>query len=236
LTAIWVLSASTVLVLLAAAAFLIVRNHSQHALASDLRPPGIPQTVSTNTASLMGLDAVPHHAAPGFLLTDQHNRPVSLADFRGKVVVLEFMDPHCTDICPFVSREFVDAYGDLGRTARDVVFAAVNVNEYHRSPTAMMAFSKAHRLSSIPDWHFVTGPTPALKAVWRAYGVQVQAPNPNADIIHTSIIYFIDSRGTERYVASPMVDHTPAGKAFLPPKQLTEWGKGIADVARSLAK
>ena len=48
--------------------------------------------------------------------------------YRGKVVVLEFMDPHCTDIYPIVSQEFIDAYHDLGRAAGDVVFAAVNVN------------------------------------------------------------------------------------------------------------
>jgi len=30
--------------------------------------------------------------------------PTSPASLRGKVVVLRFMDPHCTDICPLVSQ------------------------------------------------------------------------------------------------------------------------------------
>ena len=35
---------------------------------------------------------------------------LSLSAFRGRAVVLEFMDSRCTGICPLVSREFIDAY------------------------------------------------------------------------------------------------------------------------------
>jgi cytochrome oxidase Cu insertion factor (SCO1/SenC/PrrC family) len=144
------------------------------------------------------------------------------------------MDPHCTDICPLVSREFIDAYHDLGQSARDVVFAAVNVNQYFNRVGNVLAYSRAHQLSSIPDWHFLTGPVAALQAVWHAYSVEVEAPNPDADIVHTSVVYFIDPDGTERYVAVPMADHTGSGTAFLPAGQIAGWGRGIALVARSL--
>ncbi len=216
-------------------AWLIVR-HNSAASASDssLRPSGIPAAVSTRAANLMQLAPVPHKAAPGFHLTDQRGRSFSLSQFRGKVVVLEFMDPHCTDICPLVAQEFVDAYHDLGRQARDVVFAAVNVNQYFEAPAYVMAFSREHGLTAIPDWHFFTGATPALQAVWRAYDIAVEAPNPKGDIIHTSLVYFIGRDGTERFLASPMVDHTADGTAFLPAATLRAWGEGIATVARSL--
>jgi protein SCO1 len=55
--------------------------------------------------------------ALGFTLTDQDGRTLALSALRSKVVVLEFMDPHCTDICPIVSQEYVDAYRDLGALA-----------------------------------------------------------------------------------------------------------------------
>ena len=64
-----------------------------------------------------------------------------LVGLRGKVVVLEFMDPHCVDICPIVSQEFVDAYHDLGPLAAKVVFVAVNVNQYHATVADIAAFS-----------------------------------------------------------------------------------------------
>ena len=154
---------------------------------------------------------------------------------RYRVVVLEFMDPHCTDICPIVSQEFIDAYRDLGRLASRVVFIAVNVNQYHLRVADVAAFSREQQLTRIPAWHFLTGPYPSLRTVWQAYDVAVQAPSPNADIVHTSAMYFIDPRGRERYLASPMADHTSAGSSYLPADQLTTWGQGIAQVARQLA-
>ena len=122
---------------------------------------------------------------------------------RGKVVVLQFMDDHCTDICPIVAQGFVDAYRDLGPLAGKVVFAAVNVNPHYRSVPAVAAFSAEHQLNSIPGWHFLTGSLAALRAAWHGYNISVGAPNPNGDIIHTSAIYFIDPEGRERYLALP---------------------------------
>jgi len=96
------------------ASYLLVSQHEQRQ-AALLRPTGIPASVSTQLADLMQLSPVPPQAAPGFTLTDQHGRTLSLlASLRGHAVVLEFMDPHCTDICPIVSAEFIDAYHDLG--------------------------------------------------------------------------------------------------------------------------
>jgi cytochrome oxidase Cu insertion factor (SCO1/SenC/PrrC family) len=197
---------------------------------------GLPANISTSLANLMQLSPLPATRAPGFTLTDQGGHTISLADLRGKVVVLEFMDPHCTDICPLVSQEFVDAYHDLGSLAGKVVFAAVNVNQYYRSVAAVAAFSREHGLTTIPGWHFLTGPVPALQATWRAYGIAVEAPNPNADIVHTSAIYVIDANGAERYLASPEADHTATGASYLPGDQLAAWGRGIATLARDVAR
>jgi cytochrome oxidase Cu insertion factor (SCO1/SenC/PrrC family) len=201
-----------------------------------LRPSGIPGNLSTSLANLMQLTPIPGVRAPGFTLTDQSGHTLSLASLRGKVVVLEFMDPHCTDICPIVSQEFVDAYHELGGHASKVVFAAINVNQYHATVADMAAYSAQHQLSAIPGWHFFTGPVPTLQATWHAYNIQVQAPNPNADIVHTSAVYFIDAKGTERFLATPMVDRTASGTSYLPPAQIAAWAGGIARLARDMAR
>lgn len=183
------LGALAVVVIVAAAAVVIaVRWHQRESFAGQ-RPSGIPASVPTWTIDLMGLSPAPASTAPGFTLTDQDGRALPLSGFRGKVVMLEFMDPHCTDICPLVSQEFVDAYHDLGSSARNVVFVAVNVNQYFNQVQAVLAYSREHQLTSIPDWHFFTGPVTALRAVWREYDVEVEAPSPAADIVHTSIVY-----------------------------------------------
>ena len=222
--------ALVVIVAAVAAALVVARQRN----AAGPRPSGIPADISTSLANEMLLTPLPHQRAPGFTLTDQAGKPMALSALRGKAVVLEFMDPHCTDICPIVSREFVDAYHYLGPAARDVVFIAVNVNQYHASVADMAAYSREQGLNAIPSWHFFTGPVPALAAVWRDYDIQVQAPNPNADIIHTSAVYFIDPQGREAFLASPMVDHTAKGAAYLPAAQITQWARGIALIARHL--
>lgn len=215
-------------------AFGISRLSARSAQQAHYRPTGIPASVSTSLAYLMQLSPVPKHPAPPFTLTDQAGRPVSMSEFRGKTVVLTFMDSHCTDICPLVSREFIGAHKDLGAASGKVAFVAVNVNPYHNKVSDVASYSRAQRLDSIGPWYFVTGPVASLRPVWNAYQVQVDAPNPNADVIHTSLIYVIDPSGRERYVAEPMVDHTKKGAAYLPPGQLAAWSRGIALVARSV--
>lgn len=168
----------------------------------------------------MQLSTVPVRVAPGFTLTDQDGRTVSLAGSRGRVVVLEFMDPHCTDICPIVSQEFISAYRDLGASASRVVFVAVNVNRYHLQVADVAAFSREQQLTQVPSWHFLTGSYPSLAAVWRDYDITVDAPGPDADVIHSAQMYFIDPRGRERFVADPMADQTASGCAYLPAGQL----------------
>jgi cytochrome oxidase Cu insertion factor (SCO1/SenC/PrrC family) len=227
--------ALTVLVGAAAAipAYLVARHETPTAMQLP-RVSGLPADMPTSLANLMSLSALSRTPAPGFTLTDQQGHRLTLASLRGKVVVLQFMDPHCTDICPLVSQEFVDAYHDLGARASQVVFAAVNVNPYYTEVPAMAAYSREHGLVTIPGWHFFTGPVPLLRSVWQSYHIAVSAPNPNADVQHTSAVYVIDERGRERYLAMPMADHTKSGSAYLPASQLTSWGHGIAMLARNL--
>jgi cytochrome oxidase Cu insertion factor (SCO1/SenC/PrrC family) len=229
------LAAVAVAAVAALATYLLARPQSATSAAQAPRPSGIPASISTPLATLMELSALPREPAPGFTLTDQAGHTLPLTSLRGKAVVLEFMDPHCTDICPIVSQEFVNAYHELGPLASKVVFIAVNVNQYHASVADVAAYSRAHQLATIPGWHFFTGPLPRLRAVWRGYHIEVSAPNRDADILHTSAVYFIDPRGRERYLASPMADHTRSGTAYLPLRQITEWSHGIALLARDLA-
>ena len=213
-------AAAVVIVVAAVVIAVALRPHRQGP-AAEPRPSGIPPSVSTSLANLMGLSPVPARPAPGFTLTDQRGLDLAMSGLRGKVVVLEFMDPHCTDICPLVSAEFVDAYRDLGPLADQVVFAAVNVNPYHAGVSDVAAFSAEHQLTSIPDWHFFTGHVVSLEAVWKGYDIVVQPRGPNADVVHTSSVYFIDAQGRERYLAAPMADYTKAGAAYLPAGQIT---------------
>src|SRR5450631_1047607 len=53
-------------------------------------------------AASTALAAVAGQAAPDFIVTDTQGKPVHLADYRGKFVVLEWTNPEC----PFVQRHY----------------------------------------------------------------------------------------------------------------------------------
>lgn len=172
----------------------------------------------------MHLYSMPAKPAPPFRLVDQHGRSVSLASLHGRVVVLEAMDPKCTDLCPIVSQDFVDAARALGHRAARVVFVGINVNQYHARVADVLAFSRLHGLERLRNWHFLTGSTRQLRRIWQAYGITVE-PNRSGDVIHSALMEFIDPAGRERWIASPAYN-----RAAIP-----QWGRGIATVAEHLA-
>jgi protein SCO1/2 len=133
------------------------------------------------------------------------------------------MDPRCTDICPIVSQEYVEAAHLLGRRLSQVAFVAVNVNQRHERVADVAAFSRRHHLDTLADWHFVTGSTSQLKRVWRNYSVTVTRTG-SGDVEHSSLMYFIGADGGLRYLAFP--DNNKA--------EIGGWARGIVTVTRSL--
>ena len=73
--------------------------------------------------------AIAGEAAPAFTLTDHQGNTVTLSDYAGKVVVLEWTNPDC----PFVVRHYkAKTMTTLAKTyaERDVVWLAVNSTHY----------------------------------------------------------------------------------------------------------
>jgi protein SCO1/2 len=63
-----------------------------------------------------------------FALTDHTGKPRTLADFRGKVVVLFFGYTHCPDVCPTTLSELVEAKKRLGPDGDKVQVLFVTVD------------------------------------------------------------------------------------------------------------
>jgi cytochrome oxidase Cu insertion factor (SCO1/SenC/PrrC family)/thiol-disulfide isomerase/thioredoxin len=129
--------------------------------------------------------------APGFTLTDQFGRRVSLSSLRGKVVILAFNDPECTTICPLTTTEMVDAKAMLGAAGSQVQLLGVDANPSATSIGDVRAYSQAHGMTHA--WEFLTGPVGALKRIWRAYHIEVQIEQGAVD--HTPALYMISSQG-----------------------------------------
>jgi protein SCO1/2 len=118
-------------------------------------------------------DAVPVRFVPpreepfDFQLHDQGGKRVSLADARGRVVVLTFLYTACRDLCPAQAMEIADA---VGRVGKGVVVYGVSVDPVGDTPEHVHEWLDEHGLAAAPV-RYLIGTRRELEAVWRAYGI-----------------------------------------------------------------
>jgi cytochrome oxidase Cu insertion factor (SCO1/SenC/PrrC family) len=152
---------------------------------------------TTGGAAATGIAAVTWAAgekqAPNFRLTDEDGSPVSISRFRGRSVIVTFVDPHCTTFCPRESVVLNDALHAFPAAERPAI-VAVSVDPKTRSLNVLR--SEARRFKWLPQWHWAAGSALQLNGVWRAYNIQVV---PAADDIgHTEAAYLVDKNGDQR--------------------------------------
>jgi cytochrome oxidase Cu insertion factor (SCO1/SenC/PrrC family) len=139
--------------------------------------------------------SLPGTVAPGFTLTDQLGTAVSLRQFRGKAVVMAFVDSRCANVCPLTTWSMTEAVSMLGpAAARNVQLLGIDANPDAIRVADVRAYSQAHQMMS--SWDFLTGTPSQLRAVWRAYHVYAAASHGNID--HEPAVYLIDPGGRER--------------------------------------
>ena len=147
--------------------------------------------------------------APGFILRDQQRRLTSLEQFRGKVVLLTFLDPECRQICPLTTNSMVEAVRMLGPAAAGrVELLGVNVNLNKARTADVAAYSRIHELPR--NWRFLTGPAAQLEQVWLAYHIHV-AVSRNGDVEHSALTYIIGPEGHEHGAVTTLMSYTVLG-------------------------
>ncbi len=132
--------------------------------------------------------------APNFTLTNQFGQSVSLTQYRGKVVILAFLDSRCTTICPLTSEEMVMAKKMLGAKAgSQVALLAVDANPTATAVSDVYSYSQAHGV--LHQWNFLTGTKAQLAHVWKQYGIYVAIQHGAID--HTPGVYILNAKGQE---------------------------------------
>ena len=130
-------------------------------------------------------------SAPDVKLVNQFGQPMSLSQFRGRVVVLSFEDSECTTVCPLTTQSMVLAKELLGKAGSSVQLLGVDANPDAIKVSDVLAYSRAHGM--INQWDFLTGSLAQLKSVWKAYNIAVQVEAGQID--HTPALYVIDQQG-----------------------------------------
>lgn len=143
-------------------------------------------------------------AAPDFRLVDQRGEAIALPELRGRVVLLAFLDPNCTDICPLTAHHFGLVAEQLGAAAGEVAFLAVNVNPGANGVEDVARATEKWQIADLASWHFLTGSAEELRPVWLAYTVEAGNPKTGkpGEVAHSPGVYVIDRRGERRWYVS----------------------------------
>jgi cytochrome oxidase Cu insertion factor (SCO1/SenC/PrrC family) len=135
--------------------------------------------------------ALGNKPAPAIRLVNQFGQPMSLSQFRGRVVLLSFEDSECTTVCPLTTQSMVLAKELLGKAGKSVQLLGVDANSDATKVSDVMAYSRVHGM--VNQWDFLTGSLPQLKAVWKAYDIAVEIEAGQID--HTPALYVVDQQG-----------------------------------------
>jgi cytochrome oxidase Cu insertion factor (SCO1/SenC/PrrC family) len=147
--------------------------------------------------------------APDFRLTNQFGQPMSLSQFRGKVVMLSFEDSECTTVCPLTTQSMLEAKQLLGPAGEKVQLLGIDANPDATSVADVLSYSRAHGL--VNQWDFLTGSLAQLKSTWGLYHIAVQIEQGQID--HTPALYVIDQQGRERKLYLTQMAYSSIGQS-----------------------
>jgi protein SCO1/2 len=170
--------------IVAAAFFATITGGDPKPAATDrfqgsIRPPGIPPAELN--------------------LRDQDGRLATLAEYRGRPVVVTFLYTTCEDTCPLTAQQIRGALDDLGH---DVPVLAVAVDPPRDTAARAKRFLAEQRVEG--RMRFLVGPESGLRRQWKAYGIQRQSD----DLEHSAYVVLLDGEGRQR-IGFPAGEVTP---------------------------
>ncbi|MDH4060449.1 MAG: thioredoxin family protein [Aquincola sp.] len=154
-------------------------------------------------------------SAPAFTATDAAGKAVSLADFKGRTVVLEWVNPGC----PYVRKHYDSANMQAAQrraTDQGVVWLAVNSTAQghydYRSPAEMAAWMQSQQAAATATLMDSDG------KVGRAFGART-----------TPHMYIVDAKGTLVYAGG--IDDKPSSNAADVKTAKNHVNAALADIA-----
>jgi protein SCO1/2 len=151
--------------------------------------PQSPKVPFANT-DITGLDY-----AKGFTLTDHNGKPRTLADFKGKVVVVFFGYTQCPDVCPTTLSELAGIKKALGSEAERLQVIFITLDPQRDTPELMAGFVPAFDSSFLGLW----GEQAVIDKVAKDFKVFAQKVPSNDSksytIDHTAGSYVFDDQG-----------------------------------------
>ncbi len=136
--------------------------------------------------------------AKDFALPDVNGQTKTLADFKGKAVVLFFGFAQCPDVCPTTMAEIAEVKKSLGKEGEKVTAVFVTVDPERDTPQVL----KAYMESFDPSFTALRGTpeqTAALAKYFKIYYKKVEGKTPTSYTIdHSAASFVYDPQGKLR--------------------------------------
>ena len=144
--------------------------------------------------ALRASQAVLGHAIGDYTLLDREERPVRLASYRGKPLLVSFIYTGCFQVCPATTRSLQKTVVELQKTFGSGQFKVLSIgfNQPADSPQALKAFAAQHQIDQ-PDWNFLSPPPRIVEPLTRDFGFVYQATPAGFD--HVLQVTLLDAQG-----------------------------------------
>jgi protein SCO1/2 len=153
---------------------------------------------SPSPPSFQNVDITGADYGKDFSLTDASGQKRSLADFKGKVVVMFFGYTHCPDVCPTTMAELNGVLKQLGDDASRVQVLFVTLDPARDTPQVLAQYVPAFN----PTFVGLTGDAAAIDRTAKDFKVfyqKVPGSSPdNYTLDHTAGSYVFDTQGRLR--------------------------------------
>jgi len=145
-----------------------------------------------------GIDITGADYAKGFSLTDHNGQARTLADFKGKAVVVFFGFTQCPDVCPTSLSEMAQAKQLLGQDGERLQGLFISIDPERDTPAIM----KEYMASFDPSFlalHAKLDELPELAKSYKIFYKKVEGPTPTSYTVdHSAGSYIYDTQGRIR--------------------------------------
>jgi protein SCO1/2 len=130
-------------------------------------------------------------APPSIVLTDQHGGRTSLADFRGRPLLLTFAFGHCATVCPAVVHDLQAARARANRL--EVPLLIVTLDPWRDTPDRLPTVAAKWALS--PKDRILSGSVLEVERTLDVLGIGRRRDETTGAIDHGGTVMILDHRG-----------------------------------------
>jgi protein SCO1/2 len=141
--------------------------------------------------------------AKDFALTDHNGKPRTMADFKGKVVVMFFGYTQCPDVCPTTMAEMSAVMKELGSQADQVQVLFVTVDPERDTQQLLAQYVPAFDARFL-GLYGTPEQTAAVGKEFKVLYTKVPGTTPGSySMDHTAASYVFDKQGRIRLLVRP---------------------------------